>query len=232
MNWKTGRKMYIIKEISSAALWGRRKESSMEEKRTLGYVCPACHQSVAVERTVFQLAAAPARMPCPCGKSELRTEPVGERMRLTVPCVSCGTEHTVDCPAKAFFQEPLLGFTCHASGLASCFVGEEGAVLQALARLEGAVDKLPGGEVENGSALAGVFLDELVMHEILSELKDIAQRGGISCTCGSRKWKLKVNYSSVDLICPDCGAAMRIPAATQEDITDLCCRPALLIHGK
>ena len=31
----------------------------MEEqsKRTLAYLCPSCHQSVAVERTVFQLAA-------------------------------------------------------------------------------------------------------------------------------------------------------------------------------
>lgn len=202
----------------------------MEETRTLGYICPACHQSVAAERTAFQLAAAPVRTPCPCGKSELRTEPVGEWMRLTVPCVSCGKEHTVECSAKAFFQEPLLGFTCRASGLASCFVGEEGAVLQALERLEGAVDKLPAGE--EGPAGAGVFLDELVMHEILSELKDIAQRGGISCTCGSREWKLKVNYSSVDLICPGCGAAMRIPAATQEDIADLCCRAELRIHGK
>ena len=43
-----------------------------EAKRTLAYLCPSCRQSVAVERTVFQLAAsakscpAPAASP-PCG---------------------------------------------------------------------------------------------------------------------------------------------------------------------
>ena len=35
-----------------------------EAKRTLAYLCPACRQSVAVERSVFQLAAsAPAANP-------------------------------------------------------------------------------------------------------------------------------------------------------------------------
>ena len=92
---------------------------------------------------------------------------------------------------------------------------------------EEAVDKL---EAEAGEK--GAFLDELVMHEVLSEIKEIAQRDGISCACGSRRWKLQVNYSSVDLLCADCGAAMRIPAATASDIDDICCKNALLIRGK
>ena len=74
-------------------------------------------------------------------------------------------------------------------------------------------------------------VDVRVMHEVLSELKEIAQRDGISCTCGSHRWKLQVNYSSVDLFCADCGAAMRIPAATADDIDDICCKTRLLIRG-
>ena len=97
----------------------------------------------------------------------------------------------------------------------------------ALKRIEEAVDKLEAQAGEKGT-----FLDELVMHEVLSEIKDIAQRGGISCTCGSRNWKLQVNYSSVDLFCADCGGAMRIPAATASDIDDICCKDKLVIHGQ
>ena len=97
----------------------------------------------------------------------------------------------------------------------------------ALKRLEEAVDKLEAQAGEKGT-----FLDELVMHEVLSEIKDIAQRGGISCTCGSHNWKLQVNYSSVDLFCADCGGAMRIPAATASDIDDICCKDKLVIHGQ
>ena len=148
-----------------------------EPKRTLAYLCPACGQSVAVERTAFQLAASANELPCPCGKSALRVELEGVRARLTVPCLFCGTEHTVTCPAEALLNERVLAFSCAASGLDCCYVGEEGPVFAALKRLEEAADKL-----DPGNRGAGTFLDELVMHEVLSELREIAQRDGVSCT--------------------------------------------------
>ena len=40
-----------------------------ETKRFLSYICPRCMQSVIVERDLFSLAAAPAHIKCPCGKS-------------------------------------------------------------------------------------------------------------------------------------------------------------------
>ena len=198
-----------------------------EAKRTIAYLCPECRQAVVAEKTVFSLAAAPGKIPCPCGKSALKTEMMGDRVKLTVPCLFCGREHTVTCSTHAFLHEKALAFSCAASGLDCCYVGEEGPVFAALKRLEEAVDKLEAQAGEKGT-----FLDELVMHEVLSEIKDIAQRGGISCTCGSRNWKLQVNYSSVDLFCADCGGAMRIPAATASDIDDICCKDKLVIHGQ
>ena len=48
-----------------------------EPKRTLAYLCPKCRQSVVVEQTVFRLAAAPSRLPCPCGGSALLVEMEG-----------------------------------------------------------------------------------------------------------------------------------------------------------
>ena len=197
-----------------------------DAKRTLAYICPACRQSVAVERSVFQLAAASSELPCPCGKSSLKVELMGDRVRLTVPCLFCGRDHTVTCSSRAFLHERVLAFSCAASGLDCCYVGEEGPVFAALKRLEEAVDKL-----EADAGAQGTFLDELVMHEVLSEIRDIAQRDGVSCTCGSRQWKLQVNYSSVDLTCAGCGAVMRIPAAPADDIDDICCKDKLVIRG-
>lgn len=198
-----------------------------ETKRFLSYICPHCLQSVIVERDLFSLAAAPAHIKCPCGKSELEVEFLPNRVRLTVPCLFCGREHTVSCSSRAFIREKTLAFSCAASGLDCCYVGEEGPVYAATARLEQAVDKL--GE---DAADQGAFLDELVMEEILSELKDIAARGGISCACGSRRWGFEVNFSSVDLICRDCGGKCRVPAATADDLDDLCCKTSILIRGK
>ena len=146
-----------------------------EAKRTLAYICPVCHQSVAVERSIFQLAASVNELPCPCGKSSLRVEMMGDQVRLTVPCLFCGKDHSVSCSSHAFLHEKVLAFSCAASGLDCCYVGEEGAVFAALQRLEEALSKLEGEAGEKGA-----FLDELVMHEVLSELKEIAQRDGIS----------------------------------------------------
>lgn len=193
----------------------------------LSYLCPGCLQTVIVEKDLFSLAAAPAHIKCPCGKSELTVEFLPARVRLRVPCVYCGSEHEVSCPSSAFVGQKALAFSCSASGLDCCYVGERGPVYAAAARLEQAVDKL---EADAGDR--GAFLDPNVMEEVLSELRDIAKRGGISCTCGSRQWTFRVNYSSVDLICASCGAEMRLPAATADDLDDLCCKTTLLIHGK
>lgn len=198
-----------------------------EPKRTIAYLCPECRQPVVAEKTVFALAAAPGSIPCPCGKSTLKTEMMGDRVRLTVPCLFCEQEHSVTCSTHAFLHEKALAFSCAASGLDCCYVGEEQAVFAAMERLEAAVDKL-----EQAAGAEGTFLDDVIMHEVLSELKDIAQRGGISCACGSKEWKLQVNFSSVDLFCAHCGAALRIPAATADDLEDLCCKNTLLIRGK
>jgi len=150
-----------------------------------------------------------------------------QRVQMSVPCLLCGRDHQVSYSSQAFIREKALAFSCAASGLDCCYVGEEGPVFAATARLEQAVDK-----VEAECAQQGTFLDEIVMHEVLSEIRDIAQRGGISCACGSRNWTFRVNFSSVDLICVDCGGEMRIPAATADDIDDICCKNTLLIRGK
>ena len=198
-----------------------------EDKRFLSYICPKCHQLVIVERDLFTLAAAPVHIKCPCGKSELRVEFMPNRVRLSVPCAYCGVDHPVSCSSQAFVRERALAFSCTASGLDCCYVGEEGPVYAATARLEQAMDKLEEEPQEQG-----MFLDELVMHEVLSEIKDIAARDGISCSCGSKHWGFDLHYSSVDLICTECGAEMRIPAATADDIDDICCKTNLLIRGQ
>ena len=197
-----------------------------DAKRSIAFLCPVCRQPVILERTVFQLAASGSRLPCPCGKSALTVSLMGDQVRLTVPCLFCEQEHTVSCSTAAFLQEKTLAFSCANSGLDCCYVGEEASVFAAMRRLEETVDVL-----ESEAGAQGTFLNDLVMEEILGELRDIGRRGGISCICGCREWKLKINYSSVELFCAQCGGALKLPAATMSDIEDLCCKPTLTIRG-
>lgn len=197
-----------------------------DAKRSIAFLCPVCRKPVIVERTVFQLAAAGSRLPCPCGQSAVEVALLGDQVRLTVPCLFCEEEHTVTCSTAAFLQEKTLAFSCAHSGLDCCYVGEQEAVFAAMRRLEETVDVL-----ESEAGAQGMFLNDLVMEEILEELRDIGRRDGISCTCGSHKYSMAVRRGAVELICADCGGRLRLNAATDRDLDDLCCQMKLTIRG-
>lgn len=197
-----------------------------DAKRSIAFLCPVCRKPVIVERTVFQLAAAGSRLPCPCGQSAVEVALLGDQVRLTVPCLFCEEEHTVTCSTAAFLQEKTLAFSCAHSGLDCCYVGEQEAVFAAMRRLEETVDVL-----ESEAGAQGMFLNDLVMEEILEELRDIGRRDGISCTCGSHKYNIAVRRGAVDLICAQCGGRLRLNAATDRDLDDLCCQMKLTIRS-
>lgn len=200
-----------------------------EQMRTIGYICPVCGKAVVVERSQFQLAAADNHLPCPCGKSELTIRQQGDHCEITVPCLFCAKDHQVVCSNDGLLHQKLLSLSCSASGLPCCCIGEEDAVFQAMERLEQAVDKL----VMDGQAQQrGAFLDEVVMGEVLGEVKEIAARGGVSCGCGSKDYGVKVGFSAVDLVCAQCGATLRLAAATPDDIDAVCAKYTLTIPGK
>ena len=200
-----------------------------EETRSIGYICPVCGNAIVARRTAFQLAAGDSTLPCPCGKSELRFAQKGDRCEITVPCLFCAKDHTAVCANDALLHQKLLALSCPASGLGICCIGEEGPVFRAMEKLEAAVDKL---RLDDQTGRRGAFLNETLMGEVLDELKDIARRGGVKCACGSPDYGIKVGYSSVDLVCARCGAALRLPAASSDDLDALCARDTLTIPGK
>ena len=158
--------------------------------RTIGFVCPRCGQNVIVTRTPFQLTASRScEVPCPCGKSALRVEYLLDRFRITSPCAVCGGEHSAQCPAEAFLSRKALAFSCPTSGMDCCYVGEEGPVYAAMERLERTLDRMPGEDRKGEEP--GAFLNELVMEEVLGELRDIAARAvsPAAAAAGGGGWK-------------------------------------------
>lgn len=200
-----------------------------EEARSIGYICPVCGQAVIASRTAFQLCAGDSALPCPCGKSELHFTQLGDRCEVTVPCLLCARDHTAVCSNDAMLTQKLLALSCPKSGLGCCYIGEEGPVFRAMEQLEQAVDKL---RADDEGERRGAFLNDGVMAEVLAELRDVAQRGGVSCGCGSTDYGVKVGYAAVDVVCAACGAALRLPAATADDLDALCARYTITIPGR
>lgn len=198
------------------------------ELRTFAYICPECRQTVIAQQSRFSLAASDCEIPCPCGKSKLTVQNMGSMYHLSIPCAACGRNHEVSCPQEALLRRRALALTCRVTGFDSCIVGEEDAVYDAAKRMESTADALPEN-VENGKE---GFLNPLVMQEVLSEIKEIAQRDGISCTCGSKRWSMDVRYASVLLRCADCNGVLKIPAGADVDIENICCQYTLTIKER
>ncbi len=198
-----------------------------EEMRTFGYLCPRCGRPVMGTRSIFALEASDAEIACECGGSVLRTSYDGRNYRLSVPCGLCGEVHASVCPPERMLRgATALG--CARTKQFSCFIGPEGVVEQHLRELSILAEK-EKQQTDDPQA----FADSVIMYEVLSELRDIAARpGGITCACGSGRYGMEIRRSAVDLICRDCGAKLRIPAATDRDLDDLCCRMKLVIPGR
>ena len=199
----------------------------MEEKRTIGYICPHCGAAVIAERSTFALSAGTAAVICDCGKSKLVLDYEGDAFHVTVPCGLCGGEHTARVEARAVLTGRGVALTCPETKQYCCLMGEDGRVSAGMRELAITADKMKARE-EDPQA----FVDNVIMYEILSELKDIAGRGGISCACGGKAYTVEVRPGAVDLICATCGAKLRLDAATDDDLDRLCCRDSLLIPGR
>lgn len=199
-----------------------------EEKRTIGYLCPVCHKEVVQNRSAFALSASGAVVSCECGKSSLTIDADEGRFRLSVPCGVCGEEHRAECKTDHLLLGRGIGLACPETKQLCCFIGEEYAVEREIGQLAltSAKEREQGSDPE-------AFADSVIMYEVLSELREIAARPrGITCTCGSEKYKMEVRHTYVDLTCGECGAKLRIPAATDEDLDRLCCHMKLEIKGK
>lgn len=200
-----------------------------EEMRTFGYLCPKCGKPVMGTRSIFALEAADAEIICDCGESVLQTEFDGEKYKVYVPCGICGETHMAVCPPERILKgATALG--CAKTKQFCCFIGDEGTVEKNLRELVILVEK---EKQQKDSEDPEAFVDNVIMYEVLSELKDIAAREkGITCACGSSRYGMEIRRSAVDLVCRDCGAKLRIPAATDRDLDDLCCHMKLVIPGK
>ena len=200
-----------------------------EEMRTFGYLCPKCGKPVMGTRSIFALEAADAEIICDCGESVLQTEFDGEKYKVFVPCGICGETHMAVCPPERVLKgATALG--CAKTKQFCCFIGPEGTVEKNLRELVILAEK---EKQQKDSEDPEAFVDNVIMYEVLSELKDIAAReNGITCACGSHRYGMEIRRSAVDLVCRDCGAKLRIPAATDRDLDDLCCHMKLIIPGK
>ena len=155
----------------------------------------------------------------------LTAEPSARVYRVTVPCGVCGGEHRAEVAPESLLEGPGVALACPETRQLCCYIGQPQRVERALRQLELTVEKTREDR-------DGAFVDSVIMYEVLSELRDIAARGGVSCACGASGCAMEIQGGAVDLVCRQCGARLRLPAATDEDLDRLCCQYTLTIPGR
>lgn len=144
----------------------------MEETRSFGYVCPKCGKAVVPARK-FALSAAAVRMECPkCGESALEVQTDGVRFRLWVPCGLCAGYIRRSAALRNCWRAVASPWPARRRSSCAATPGEESQVMARTEELAIRVDKERSEQRE-------AFTDNVIMYEVLSELKDMAGRGGV-----------------------------------------------------
>jgi len=199
-----------------------------DKSTSVAYRCPACGSFVVSMVGVFSLSADMIKLKCTCGQSEMTlTRIPGQKVQLTVPCLTCPSPHSYQVSTDVFFSRDLLRLGCHYTDMDVCFIGGKDALMKAIEESDRELLKLMqeiGVEdfhtLEGGDILSPDHLDDSaslysLARFLLCELED---EGKVVCRCrehapGSGELELlEDEENSIRFVCADCGASAVYPA--------------------
>lgn len=188
------------------------------KETTVIYRCPHCGLSVVSVVGIFTLSGDMVKLKCDCEHSALTiTHTKDGKVRLAVPCLACGAEHTYVISEDAFFEKKVLCLSCTYTGIDICFVGGKEDALEVLA------DK--DKELAQIMAEAGIedfdsfHNDELPLTDPETEnlvrfmLEEFKADGCIHCKCPDGQGHYDFRFLNEDALvfCTQCNANTIVP---------------------
>ncbi len=189
------------------------------KETTVIYRCPHCGLSVVSVVGIFTLSGDMIRLKCDCGHTALTiTRTKNEKVRIAVPCLACGTEHTYLISETAFFEKKVLHLSCTYTGVEICFIGDKKDALQALEEndrelalmmREAGIENFDGFHDEDALPLTDPETENLVRF-MLEEFK---ADGCIHCKCppGGGNYDFRFLNEDVLVFCTECNANTVVP---------------------
>ena len=163
---------------------------------TVAYRCPGCGQAVKSMVGVFSLSGDMIKLKCPKFDSEMKMTYTSDgKIRLSVPCFVCGTDHEFILSKDSILDRPLTMLACPYSGMDICFIGTKENVEEQLDRAEKELMQL----LEENDALdyfdkeddekdeygydGATAPDLSLLPMILTVVKELMADGKINCGC-------------------------------------------------
>ena len=182
----------------------------------IAYRCPDCGTTVVGFVGKFALSANMLRLKCSCGKSNLDVTITNDKkIRLSVPCVFCKTNHNYVVSQNIFFGREIFLLACPYANMDIAFIGEKDAVDKEAERTAGELEKLLMSlEAESIRDIQpedvneeDVLPDPTVYDAIRFLVKTLEDEGKIDCPCHSNDYELRFCDTGIQVFCGKCGAS-------------------------
>ncbi len=194
----------------------------------IAYRCPYCGAGTKSLVGVFSLSGALKKLKCDCGTSELSIAQTSDgKLRITVPCMLCQSEHTFTISTRLFFEKELFIYACPYSAIDLVFIGTKEAVEAALDKSEQELlTMLKEAGIDDIEALHGELdkldeedddrpIDPSIYDTIMFVIADLREAGEISCCCDDGEYDVAVSDDHVKVYCKTCGASKDIPTDSE-----------------
>lgn len=188
------------------------------KETTIIYRCPHCGLSVVSVVGIFTLSGDMVKLKCDCGGSALvLTHTSDGKVRLSVPCLTCGAEHTYVISEDAFFAKKVLSLSCTYTGIDICFIGKKEDTLRALKENDRELEQImKDAGIEDFQSFQH---DEFPLTDPETEnlvrfmLEEFKADGAIHCKCPQGQGHYDFRFLNDDALvfCTECNANVIIP---------------------
>lgn len=205
------------------------------KQTTVAYRCPYCGCTVLSMVGVFALSGDFLRLRCACEKSEMTIQYMKDnKVRLSVPCITCPTPHTYTVDKSMFFnRENVFAIPCSYTGLDVCFIGNKDGVCEAA----------KNADLELAALMEEAGLDDITklydaeddLPEYDPQVNDVVrymitelnEEGKIKCNCQNNalaRYDFAIKDGELTVFCEECDAEFKMPmtgAGAARDMVDL-----------
>lgn len=188
----------------------------------IAYRCPGCGYAILGFVGSFSTSLGSMKLKCQCGESEMTIQFTDDKkVRLTVPCLLCGTSHNYTVSQSVFFGRELFMLNCPYTNMDICFIGQKDQLDGALER---SADELAllfeeyGTDGEADGPTPEQLLPDAQVYDILRfVVKELEAEGGIECPCRKGPYEMDLTEEGIRVYCTECGASYTFAAKSVTD---------------
>lgn len=188
----------------------------INSNKTLLVRCSSCGKIAKYDLNLFNISREiNHEFKCTCGETNAILKTVDhKKYYLGIKCFACGQRHFYRLSARELFCEDHL-YRC-IGNIKTCYIGSnEGASSPLNIKNIGLNDLISNEEYQDK------FNNLDIVIACLNKLKELDEKGKISCECGNKNMTLEFFSDRIELKCSDCNSVQIIFAETKEDLNVL-----------